>query len=1375
MLKLVTAKKLRGFLAFLFFLIPILAHAQKPGSFYWGDSDMDGIISGIDYSTLVSVYLNNTQNDADLYVGYPQSRYRQDLDGDGLISGADISFLKSWFVGNWNTYGAPDSLVWAGASVGLTIDPADTVGIEISAVSYSSASAGHWPRTGFGIIFAIDPASQCASTAQIYGFDPVGGATTWAWRNPLGYDYQPTLQAPELGIASVKLRATGCTNGQVIRVKAYIPGDMEYLVPGQRFPTRLDAARLLEITVIDITPPETFINSAPANPTNSKDASFEFSCSETGCAFECRLDAGGWSACSSPKNYSALLDGLHTFEVRATDSSLNTDPTPATLIWRIDTIPPTLNIYEPAMNDGITSSYFGAITLYSDTGSGVNISSFVATLNGVDVTTSFTTESGSATGTVSGNLGPNLLSVTITDYAGNIWQDAVPFFLSASPTPPMVTIISPVDGSANNIDCPLMQTEFHDPIDGLDVSTLEIKLDDVDRTYMFSFESDGDTIIANWQLTPEWALSVGSTHVVTASVGNFFEQISSATSAFFVNQAPLHPAITGISPVFAMPGDTVWILGQRFSANPPENVALFSNNKIAIILQASETQLLVEVPQDACSGPVKVIVNGDHSNLYNFIVGLNYGFVANNDNAFVSNGATRTVSVIDFDTSTPGTVINQITRPDFLRPFDVALSPDGKIAYVTDNTANLLVIIDAVAAADTVAGAILDSATVSSPRNVKVSPDGLEVFVGAGSGMLKVFRNHVANRYINIGGTVNEIAASPAAQVIYIVSSSGSGAAGKVKYFSIDKSASYLSGNTVQGTAYRGQTGAGIKPDQSEVYVANNFSNASSDAYSFSVLDVNSTFFERAQTAIVQPSGDAHDVCKPYDVVFDPLGQMLYSSFSGGGNIPNWATNNIGAHKWRAATGNFEAASNSDTVTPTLTPRGMAFAPGGHLLFAANFGTGSGAGNGSNLTILDHDKVKLAIDNDASDARYNLSGTNARSLDWVSANIPEYAGMVKSTGQNFDGPQNIAFQEFPVIITSRAVVHLAPGGQDPVEANLTLSVNPVYGNTVVVGLDSGATATIKDGETGDFHEILLGPGRDVFNHSNLANVSNLTLSARTPGIGEIIATAHGYPSNVVFVTVPPQVFIRILYAEACQSANDLTHRSLAAVVKNRIRLTTGFFANPNIGSGLMFGFPNDSQVTASNAGEDFCAQQIDGSFDFGYDSKTNNTPRYQESEFLSNVPAAGKSCYHSSVRAAGDALVDLMRTLTEGDTLWNMPQPDPNRLDIAQDPTGGSFFFYSPNNTEWGDTAHANSIKGTLVSGSTIFPSDGNFESDIVCTRMAHNFCSGPSNNKASYLQVVVVDGIPINDCAGTTKNKAPQFIFLRWRNNDQPAVLKLP
>ena len=69
---------------------------------------------------------------------------------------------------------------------------------------------------------------------------------------------------------------------------------------------------------------------------------------------------------------------------------------------------------------------------------------------------------------------------------------------------------------------------------------------------------------------------------------------------------------------------------------------------------------------------------------------------------------------------------------------------------------------------------------------------------------------------------------------------------------------------------------------------------------------------------------------------------------------PELPTNNIGAQKWRAALGTFDAASLADTVLPTKAPRGMAFSPGGKLLFGANFGSGAGAGNGSNLTILDH-------------------------------------------------------------------------------------------------------------------------------------------------------------------------------------------------------------------------------------------------------------------------------------------------------------------------------------------------------------------------------------------------------------------------------------
>ena len=86
---------------------------------------------------------------------------------------------------------------------------------------------------------------------------------------------------------------------------------------------------------IDITNPTTTINSNPANQTNSQNATFTFGSNEASSTFECKLDEGSWSNCSSPKNYYNLSEGNHDFKVRATDEAGNTGEE-ATYNWSID-------------------------------------------------------------------------------------------------------------------------------------------------------------------------------------------------------------------------------------------------------------------------------------------------------------------------------------------------------------------------------------------------------------------------------------------------------------------------------------------------------------------------------------------------------------------------------------------------------------------------------------------------------------------------------------------------------------------------------------------------------------------------------------------------------------------------------------------------------------------------------------------------------------------------------------------------------------------------------------------------------------------------------------------------------------------------------
>ncbi|MCM8749281.1 hypothetical protein NET02_08995 [Thermomicrobiaceae bacterium CFH 74404] len=96
----------------------------------------------------------------------------------------------------------------------------------------------------------------------------------------------------------------------------------------------------------DTTPPETTITSAPPATTDQTSATFEFTASEPNSTFQCKLDTGTSEACTSPRTYTGLTAGSHTFTVVATDPAGNIDPSPATHTWEItapsDTQAPTV-------------------------------------------------------------------------------------------------------------------------------------------------------------------------------------------------------------------------------------------------------------------------------------------------------------------------------------------------------------------------------------------------------------------------------------------------------------------------------------------------------------------------------------------------------------------------------------------------------------------------------------------------------------------------------------------------------------------------------------------------------------------------------------------------------------------------------------------------------------------------------------------------------------------------------------------------------------------------------------------------------------------------------------------------------------------------
>lgn len=138
---------------------------------------------------------------------------------------------------------------------------------------------------------------------------------------------------------------TACTSPQ--SYTSLPDGPHQFEVRARDKAGNTDATPATASFAIDATAPETTISSAPSGTIATGSASFGFESSEEESAFECRLDPGedsGWESCPVPQFYSGLADGPHEFEVRARDKVGNTDATPASASFAIDTTAPETTI-----------------------------------------------------------------------------------------------------------------------------------------------------------------------------------------------------------------------------------------------------------------------------------------------------------------------------------------------------------------------------------------------------------------------------------------------------------------------------------------------------------------------------------------------------------------------------------------------------------------------------------------------------------------------------------------------------------------------------------------------------------------------------------------------------------------------------------------------------------------------------------------------------------------------------------------------------------------------------------------------------------------------------------------------------------------------
>lgn len=169
------------------------------------------------------------------------------------------------------------------------------------------------------------------------------------------------------------------------------------------------------------------VTTTPAKASSSTSATFGW-VTAVGTTYTCSLDGSGYTACASPKAYTGLAQGQHTFALKARLN--NGRPATYSYGWAVDTVPPAPPVVSPV--PGPTRSTTASVQ-FSD--SDVSVTGFTCSLDGgaAAACTSPQPFSGLAEG-------PHTVLVTAHDAAGNTAGSSVSWVVDGTaPHLPVLT------------------------------------------------------------------------------------------------------------------------------------------------------------------------------------------------------------------------------------------------------------------------------------------------------------------------------------------------------------------------------------------------------------------------------------------------------------------------------------------------------------------------------------------------------------------------------------------------------------------------------------------------------------------------------------------------------------------------------------------------------------------------------------------------------------------------------------------------------------------------------------------------------------------------------------------------------------------------